>query len=144
MVYHLFPHQGINNNLVDEFNKQSATEFEQIRDFLVLHYHSTERTDSAFWQDMRQMKIPDSLAHKIELFKQSGRLFREQNDLFTDSSWLQVMLGQGIVPKDYHPIANTMSDDKLTEMLKKVKEIKQSPIDKLPSHDEFLKIFSSQ
>jgi tryptophan halogenase len=141
---HLFPHQGINNNLVDEFNKQSATEFEQIRDFLVLHYHSTERTDSAFWQDMRHMKIPDSLAHKIELFKQSGRLFREQNDLFTDSSWLQVMLGQGIVPKDYHPIANTMSDDKLTEMLKKVKEIKQSPVDKLPSHDEFLKIFCSQ
>jgi len=141
---HLFPHQGINSSLVDEFNKQSATEFEQIRDFLVLHYHATERTDSDFWQDMRHMKIPDSLAHKIEIFKQSGRLFREQNDLFTDSSWLQVMLGQGIVPQDYHPIANTMSDEKLAEMLRKVKEIKQAPIDKLPSHDEFLRIFCRQ
>jgi tryptophan halogenase len=143
-LVHLFPHQGINNSLVDEFNKQSATEFEQIRDFLVLHYHATERTDSGFWQDMRQMKIPNSLAHKIEIFKQSGRLFREQNDLFTDSSWLQVMLGQGIVPQDYHPIADTMSDEKLAEMLRKVKEIKQAPIDKLPSHDEFLTMYCRQ
>jgi tryptophan halogenase len=93
---------------------------------------------------MRQMKIPDSLAHKIEIFKQSGRLFREQNDLFTDSSWLQVMLGQGIVPQDYHPVANMMSDEKLAEMLRKVKEIKQAPIDKLPSHDEFLSVFCRQ
>lgn len=138
---HLFPHQGIDSSLVDEFNKQSASEYEQIRDFLILHYHATERTDSDFWQDMRHMTIPDSLAHKIELFKQNGRLFREQNDLFTDSSWLQVMLGQGIVPKDYHPLANTMSNEQLSIMLKEVKIIKQEPLDNLPNHDDFLKMF---
>lgn len=119
---HLFPHQGINNSLVDEFNKQSAAEFEQIRDFLVLHYHATQRTDSDFWQDMRQIKIPDSLANKIETFKQSGRLIREQNDLFTDSSWLQVMLGQGIIPQDYHPIANAMTEEQLDKMLNDIKK----------------------
>jgi len=143
-LMHLFPHQGINSSLVDEYNKQSAVEFEQIRDFLVLHYHATERTDTPFWQDMRNMNIPDNLAHKIDIFKRNGRLFREQNDLFTDSSWLQVMLGQGIVPQDYHPMANTMSNEKLADMLKRVKEIKHEPISKMPSHDEFLRMFCGQ
>jgi tryptophan halogenase len=70
---------------------------------------------------MRTMIISDSLAHKIEIFKENGRLFREQNDLFTDSSWLQVMLGQGIVPQDYHPLANNLSVEKINDMLREIK-----------------------
>jgi tryptophan halogenase len=137
-LVHLFPHNGISRHLVDEYNKQSQVEFEQIRDFLILHYHVTERTDSAFWRDMQAMDIPDSLKNKIALFKQDGRLFREQNDLFLESSWLQVMLGQGLVPNDYHPVANSMSDEKILDMLGKIKNIKNDPISKLPSHDEFI------
>ena len=87
------------------------------------------------------MAIPDSLAHKIELFAATGRLFREQNDLFLESSWLQVMLGQGIVPKDYHPIANTVAKEKLFEMLNNIQQIKNEPLSKLPSHDEFLRAY---
>ena len=100
-----------------------------------------QRNDSDFWRDMRNMAIPDSLKHKIELFKENGRLFRDQNDLFLESSWLQVMLGQGIVPQDYHPLANSMPKEQLQAMLKRIKEIKLEPIDKLPSHDVFLKHF---
>jgi len=137
-LVHLFPHQGINNALVNEYNKQSKVEFEQIRDFLILHYQVNQRSDSRFWHEMRTMDIPDSLAHKIEIFAGDGRLFREQNDLFQDSSWLQVMLGQGIIPQDYHPIANSVSETALMDMLSKVKAAKQEPIASLPSHDEFL------
>ena len=137
-LVHLFPHQGITADIVDEYNKQSKVEFEQIRDFLILHYHVTERTDSQFWRDMRAMEIPDSLRHKIALFKENGRMFRDQNDLFLENSWLQVMVGQGILPKDYHPMANSMSLDYIEETLKKIKAIKADPVSKLPSHDEFL------
>ncbi|MBO9489328.1 tryptophan 7-halogenase [Endozoicomonas sp. G2_1] len=137
-LVHLFPHHGIESSLVDEYNKQSKTEFEQIRDFLILHYHVNERTDSQFWRDMRYMNIPDSLQHKIELFKSDGRIFREQNDLFAESSWLQVMIGQGIQPKDYHPIANALSAEELRQMLVRLEQIKHEPLGKLPSHDRFL------
>lgn len=138
-LIHLFPHQGIDNSVVNEYNQQSKIEFEQIRDFLILHYHLNERTDSQFWRDMRNMEVPQSLLHKIQLFADSGKVFREQNDLFLESSWIQVMLGQGIIPKDYHPIANNISDEKLFEMLKNIKNIKHEPLSKLPSHDDFLK-----
>jgi tryptophan halogenase len=137
-LVHLFPHEGIDNSLINEYNKQSKLEFEQIRDFLILHYHVNQRTDSQFWQDMRTIDIPKSLAHKINIFEKNGRLFREQNDLFQDSSWLQVLVGQGIIPKDYHPIANSVPAEALEEMLAKVRTAKHDPIASLPSHDEFL------
>lgn len=138
-LIHLFPHNGIDPVSVAEYNGQSKLEFEQIRDFLILHYHVNGRKDSHFWRDMRHMDIPDSLAHKMELFRANGRLFREQNDLFLESSWLQVMMGQGILPQDYHPIANNMPEEKLKKMLTNIRNIKHEPLDKLPSHDDFLK-----
>ncbi|MCF6193444.1 MAG: tryptophan 7-halogenase, partial [Kangiellaceae bacterium] len=138
-LIHMFPHNGISQSSVDEYNNQSQVEYEQIRDFIILHYHVNQRDDTQFWKDLRHMEIPDSLAHKIELFSQNGLLFREQNDLFLESSWLQVMLGQGITPKDYHPIANNVAEDKLLSMLEQIKDIKKQPVNDLPSHDDYLK-----
>lgn len=135
---HLFPHQGINESDIAEYNKQSDIEYQQIRDFIILHYVVNERTDSRYWQDMREMDIPDSLRHKIELFKASGRIFREQNDLFLESSWLQVMAGQGLEPQDYNALANQLTEQQLMDMLKRIETIKKEPVNQLPSHDEFL------
>lgn len=135
----LFPNAEISPRHIDEYNRQSRVEIEQIRDFIILHYHVNERNDSQFWRDLRNMAIPDSLAHKIELFKATGNIFREQEDLFLESSWLQVMHGQGIMPRDYHGLANNMSDNDLIAMLENMKKIKQSPLQHIPSHDDFLK-----
>ena len=134
----LFPHNGFAPSLETEYNKQSELEFEQIRDFLVLHYTVNERTDSAFFNDMRNITLPDSLAHKITLFKESGNLLREQNDLFLESSWLQVLYGQGITPKDYHGLVNSVPEVQLNQMLTRLLEIKKEPIAKLPTHDEYI------
>lgn len=137
-LLHLFPHQGINDTMVKEYNLQSELEYQQIRDFIILHYKVNERDDSLFWKELRHMDIPDSLAHKIEIFKRNGFLFREQNDLFVESSWLQVMLGQGIIPQDYHPIANNIPADKLQSMMEQIHSIKSHAATQLPSHDQFI------
>lgn len=134
----LFPHDGVKPAEVAEYNKQSQIEFEQIRDFLILHYHVNQR-DEPFWRDRREAEIPDSLKHKMALFEEKGLLIREQNDLFLEASWLQVMLGQGITPKDYHPLANNLSEPQLLDMMQKVRQIKQDPVSRLPAHDEFLR-----
>ncbi len=141
-LLHLFPHNGIDTANVAEYNRQSEIEFEQIRDFLILHYHVNERDDSQFWRNMRDMEIPDSLQHKIDLFAKTGKLFREQNDLFLESSWLQVMLGQGIEPQDYHPIANHLPEKNLKSMLSSIAKIKREPLSALPSHDAFLQHYT--
>ena len=137
----LFPHSGVTPELMEEYNQQSRSEFEYIRNFIIMHYHLNERDDSQFWRDMRAMEIPDRLKEKIELFRETGTLVEDQHDIFLETSWLQVMLGQGVVPKDYHPLANTLSDEKLKEWMATIKATKMQPLDQIPSHDEFLEAF---
>jgi tryptophan halogenase len=134
----LFPHNGIQQSAVDLYNAESKTEYETIRDFIILHYHVNERTDSDFWQDMRNLPLPDRLAQKIQVFSDVGEIFNDQHDIFRDASWLQVMLGQGIMPKDYHPAANQMSEAQLTDTLDKVFAAKRQPLVKMLPHDDFL------
>ena len=137
----LFPHAGVTSELMEEYNRQSRHEFEYIRNFIIMHYYLNERDDSQFWRDMRAMEIPDRLKEKIEMFRETGTLVEDQLDIFYETSWLQVMLGQGVMPKDYHPLANTLSDDKLKEWLAAIKATKMQPLDKIPSHDEFLEAY---
>ena len=134
----MFPYDGIREPDVDEFNNQMQFEIENVRDFIVLHYHVTDRTDTAFWRHCRTMDIPDSLRHRIELFRQAGRVFKVPTELFGENSWIQVMLGQGLLPEQYHPIVNMMSDDELTKFLSGIHGAVGSFVSQLPEHQRFI------
>ena len=137
-----FPHMGIEDAQRDEYNRQSKLEYDLIRDFIILHYHVTDRTDSQFWRDMQAMDVPERLTQKITQFKKTAAITHEELDLFWESNWLQVMLGQGVKPQDYHPLANQFSKDKLAEMMANMRKAKQAPSLQMPTHDEFLKMFA--
>ncbi|MFM7347881.1 MAG: tryptophan halogenase family protein [Erythrobacter sp.] len=134
----LFPRAGDAAALRAEYNQRCAAEFAQIRDFLILHYHRTDREDSEFWRYCRNMDVPDSLTHKLELFAASGRVGRDVDDLFRDASWVQVMLGQGIMPADHDPMADQVSAAQLAEFLANVKTLTQRAVASLPTHEEYL------
>lgn len=134
----LFPSFGIKQSEIDEFNRQSREEIENIRDFIILHYHVTERDDSEFWRYCRNMSVPASLTHRINLFKETGKVFKKEMDLFAEESWIQVMLGQGVMPDTYHPVVDSMTDDALSEFLRELRESTEQKIDRLPAHHEFI------
>ncbi|MGQ8363888.1 tryptophan halogenase family protein [Glaciecola sp. 1036] len=136
----LFPRHSIKQTDVDEFNRQSKIEFERIRDFIILHYVLNNR-EEAFWQRCREMSIPDSLSQKINLFKQSGLVFREQDELFTEIAWYQVMIGQGIIPTDYHPLADALPQASQKELLDNLKVIMQGTARQLSDHQGYLQQF---
>jgi tryptophan halogenase len=138
-----FPHRGINDIEIEEFNRQSKIEFEQIRDFIILHYHLNNRDDSQFWTDCRDMEIPESLASRIELFRKTGKVFKDNDELFAEIAWQQVMIGQGVIPEDYHPLANTLDRDQLNRIIKNLTLLMQGTASQLPSHEEFLKQLGS-
>lgn len=139
----MFPNHGISEAQVRAYNAESKDEFETIRDFIILHYHVNERDDSDFWRDMRQMAIPHRLQEKLALFKETGAIFNDANDIFRDSSWLQVMLGQGLQPADYHPAVRAYSKEQLLEVMQNISTAKQQPLQKLTSHDEFLALYTN-
>ena len=134
----MFPYDGIRQPDVDEFNSQMRFEIDNVRDFIILHYHVTERTDTPFWRQCRDMDIPDSLKHRIELFKQAGRVFKVPTELFGENSWIQVMLGQGLTPEQYHPIVNMMSDDELSQFLTGIHAATDGFVNQLPQHQRFI------
>lgn len=134
----MFPYDGIRQPDIDEFNAQMWFEVENVRDFIILHYHVTNRTDSAFWRDCRAMTIPETLTHRIELFRQGGRVFKLPTELFGENSWIQVMLGQGITPEQYHPIVNMMSDDELSQFLTGIHGSVDKLVEQLPEHQRFI------
>ena len=103
-----------------------------------MHYHVSQRDDSKFWRDCRSMEIPSTLQHKLDLFVEAGRVFHGEGDVFAENSWTQVMLGQGLMPNQYHPIVNMMSDSELENFLSSLKTMVDQSVKQLPSHELFL------
>ncbi|MBB5212668.1 tryptophan halogenase family protein [Microbulbifer hydrolyticus] len=134
----LFPAQGFVQADVDEFNRLIREETENVRDFVVLHYKLTDRQDTEFWRYCRGMDIPDSLSHRMEMFEQGGRVYQNGTELFGESSWLQVLLGQGLMPQSYHPIVDMMSDEELARFLSGIRSQVRATVDSWPHHMEFI------
>jgi tryptophan halogenase len=134
----LFPRADFNPQLIERYNRESVVEYERVRDFLILHYHATERDDSPFWDYCRTMPIPDSLREAIALFRSDGRYFRNGEDFFALPSWVQVMLGQRIVPQTYHPIVDEMPEDRLLEQVEGMRTSLAQAVATMPSHEEWI------
>ena len=137
-IVRMLPAGAISARDIAEFNDQQMTDMEQIRDFLILHYKATDRRDSPFWRQCAAMEIPDSLTHKIELFRETGRVFRKNEELFVENSWVQVMMGQGIMPQSYHPVATKLSDAELAHLLTGLRESVAKTVAGLPDHHAYV------
>ena len=140
----MFPTNGIKQADVDEYNQQTLSEITHIRDFIILHYHVTNRDDTAFWRDCRNMAVPASLKHRISLFRESGRVFRIPNELFAENSWIQVMLGQGIMPRQHHQTADLMGDAELAHFLDGIRSAVDRTVAQLPSHQDYVEKYCGQ
>lgn len=134
----MMPAGAISPRDIAEFNDQQFADMEQIRDFLILHYKATDRRDSPFWRQCAAMDVPESLAQKIALFRETGRVFRRNEELFAENSWVQVMMGQGIMPATYHPIAAKLRDEELAKFLSNLRENVSRTVAGLPAHAEYV------
>jgi tryptophan halogenase len=137
-LVNLMPDRDFSPVLIDRYNSQAAFEFERIRDFLILHYHATERRDTAFWRYCGEMSIPEPLADTIRLFKDSGRFFRNAEEMFAITSWIQVMLGQHIVPQHYHPAVDLVPEQDVAGLVESVKSVVAACVDVMPMHAQFI------
>ncbi len=135
----LFPDADWDPMLATEYNRLMDLEYERVRDFLILHYHATERTDTPFWNYVRTMPIPDSLRHKMEMFRQRGVVVNYRDGMFLDASWIAVYLGQGVVPHHDDPLGLAVTDDALTQKLKRLKLDCHHAASTLPSHQDFIR-----
>jgi tryptophan 7-halogenase len=134
----MLPDRRMSPVLQEKFNTEAAFEIERIRDFLILHYVATQRRDTEFWKYCGAMSIPEELRAKIELFRESGRFYRQADEMFALTSWVQVMVGQGIVPTGYHPLVDAVSDHDLAQLGDSVRQVVASCVTAMPTHEQFI------
>jgi len=132
-----FPTKQFDPVNIGEYNRQVQFEYERSRDFIILHYKANQR-DGEFWRRCRDMPIPDTLAQKIELFRSSARIHREHEELFTEVSWLQVLIGQGVLPRSWHRMVDLLGDQELQHMVESTRAVLQNAAAVLPSHAEYI------
>ncbi|WP_036169775.1 tryptophan halogenase family protein [Massilia sp. 9096] len=133
-----FPDAGFDQADIDEFNRQADFEVERIRDFIILHYHATTRADTPFWDHVRTMAVPDNVRRKLDLYKAHGRSVRENNELFSETAWQQVMHGQGIQARGHDPLADLLDERQLLGFLGDIENVVRKCVDYMPGHKEFI------
>ena len=133
----LFPQRRDDAAAREAYNRQTHAEFDHVRDFLVLHYQATER-EGAFWRACRDAPPPEGLAEKLRQFRAGGRILAENDGLFTEPGWLQVMVGQGIRPDAWSPLAEAGSSAELAAFLGAIRDAIADQVRPLPSHADFI------
>jgi tryptophan halogenase len=134
----MFPFDGCGEALVREYNRETRDEYERVRDFIILHYKATQRDDTPYWRDCRDMEVPDTLAQRLELYRESGLVFPDGKDVFRVDSWLQVMTGQRLESLGYHRMADMPGEERLRVMLETLRGNIAAAVAKMPTHREFL------
>jgi tryptophan 7-halogenase len=137
-LFQMFPNRRFEQADIDRYNKTFASEYERVRDFLLLHYTTNEREDTPFWRHCRTIPHPDSLKEKLELFRSYGRIVREDNELFPAQSWLYIFTGQNIRPRGYDPMADTLDPAQIKANLDDIRAVIAKCADAMPSHDYFI------
>ncbi|MDN4501518.1 tryptophan 7-halogenase [Alteromonadaceae bacterium BrNp21-10] len=134
----LFPFAGKSVLLAERFNQETQLELETIRDFVILHYHLTQRDDSQFWRDYRNMPVPESLSHRMAIFSENAYVWPDDVALFRVDSWVQVMMGQGLMPAQHHGASRMLNADGLKQQLMALKHMNDKILAQLPSHADFI------
>lgn len=135
----LFPDRNFDPGLIDEYNRRTAFEFERIRDFLILHYHANGRVGEEFWEERLAMDIPETLRRKMTLFRAAGQIAREADELFTEQSWLQLFIGQGIEAHGYHALADAVNASELTGFLGQGRKAIRRTVREMPDHAAYIR-----
>ena len=134
----LLPDRDFRPALAAEFNRRMARQYESIRDFIILHYKLTQRTDSEFWRHCAAMTIPDTLAHQIELYRDSGRVVILDPDSFAEPSWISIMFGQGLQPRAHDPFVELVDEQMLRTHFARLRQAIAGTVAGVPDHGAFI------
>ena len=139
MLQH-FPDRDFSPVNIDTYNTRMDREVQQVRDFVILHYHASERDDSEFWRRVRDMPIPDTLAERVEAYRDRGMIYQVAADeYFSMASWMAVMTGQGIRPRMANPLYAFQNLPRAREGFERVRATFAEAAEALPTHEAFLR-----
>jgi tryptophan halogenase len=133
-----FPDKSFDPAIIAEFNRAATSEYERIRDFLILHYHATERNDAPLWDYVRTMSIPETLQHKIDVFRSSGKVVLYGDESFLEPSWVSIFIGQFVIPRRYDPIIDSIELNRLRRGMEQRRTRVRKMAEAMPTLKEYV------
>jgi tryptophan halogenase len=134
----MFPTKEFRQSDIDAYNRVTEIEFARLRDFIILHYKATQREDSEFWRYCKNMDVPDTLKEKFDLFKNNGRFWRQDSELFGETSWISVFVGQNIFPDGSHPLVDVIPDEKRIDEIQHIEKVLAQAVSHIPNHSDYI------
>jgi tryptophan halogenase len=132
-----FPDLDFDPVNIAHYNDQVIEEFERVRDFIVLHYCTSQRTDTAYWRERRETKLPDTLTERMEIYRRTGRIFQKRHEMFVELSWFFVMHGMGLKPQSYDPLVDASDWQEVIKVMQGMRQKVAADTAAAPTHDSF-------
>ena len=132
-----FPDKQFDPANIASYNALIGDELERVRDFIILHYCTSRRDDSPFWQERQKLPLPDTLAHRIDMYRATGRVVQQRPELFTDLDWFWIFEGMGVSPRDYDPLVDTVDFEQVKRLMLAISQKVTADTAAAPSHDSF-------
>ena len=132
-----FPDMTFDPVNIAHYNETVIDEFERVRDFIVLHYCATTRTDTPYWQERQKIELPENLAERLEIYKRTGRIFHKRHEMFVELSWFFVMHGMGLRPRSYDPLVDTSDWQEVIKVMQGMRQKVAAEAAACPTHDSF-------
>ncbi|MBB6092437.1 tryptophan halogenase [Povalibacter uvarum] len=132
-----FPDKQFDPANIEHYNRTVIDEYEKVRDFIILHYCTTERDDTEYWRRCRQIELPEDLRERIDLYKRTGRIFQRRHEVFVELSWFFVMHGMGLAPQSYDPLVDGSNWEEVKKVMAAMRRNIASQVDAAPTHDSF-------
>jgi tryptophan halogenase len=132
-----FPDKQFDPAVIASYNATIAEDYERIRDFIILHYCTSRRDDSPFWQQRVQAAVPDSVAQRVAMYRATGRIMQQRSELFSDLDWFWIFEAAGIVPRDYDPLVDTVDFEQVKRLMLALSQKVATDVAAAPTHDSF-------
>jgi tryptophan 7-halogenase len=132
-----FPDRQFDPALIASYNAAVVEDYERIRDFIVLHYCTSRRDDSPFWQQWSRAAVPDAVAHRLALYRATGRIVQQRPEYFTDLDWFWIFEGAGVIPRDYDPLVDSADFEQVKRLMLAISQKIKADVAAAPTHDSF-------
>lgn len=137
LLLEYLPDRAMSERLRSRYNARMGALYEEVRDFIVLHYLLSRR-EEPFWRDSRNVGVPDALKAVIELHDENGKVESDRVTLFQEANVHFVFSGCGRNPRRVASATRQAELAKVEQVLGRIREQNEQFARTLPSHADGL------
>lgn len=138
MLLEMLPDRRSPDLLRAAYNQRMGRIFDEVRDFVQLHYLASGRRDTAFWQEASAAPASDALLGRLDVYDECGWLEDLVPEAFPDTSWFHILAGAGRLPRRPAPLTLAAPPERVQGVLAAILRQNEQAVQALVPHRDLL------